>query len=51
MTGSKHQRYCKDNVAAVYFESSLTMHNPLFFVHKLIRAVTKSWGPGIFPGY
>lgn len=34
MTGSKHQRYCKNNVAAVYFESSLTMHNLLIFVHK-----------------
>ena len=34
MKGSECQDNSKNNVAAVYFESSLTMHNPLFFVHK-----------------
>ena len=34
MRGSECQDNSKNNVAAVYFESSLTMHNPLFFVHK-----------------
>ena len=34
MKGSECQDNSKNNVATVYFESSLTMHNPLFFVHK-----------------
>ena len=34
MKGSECQDNSKNNVAAVYFESSLMMHNPLFFVHK-----------------
>ena len=34
MRGSECQDNSKNNVAAVYFESSLTMHNLLFFVHK-----------------
>ena len=50
MKGSKRQDNSKNNVAAVYFESSLTMHNPLFLCSQ-IRAVTKSRVLGIFPGY
>ena len=34
MKGSKCQHNSKNNVATVYFESSLMMHNPLSFVHK-----------------
>ena len=50
MKGSKRQDNSKNNVAAVYFESSLTMHNPLFLCSQT-RAVTKSRVLGIFPGY
>ena len=45
MKGSKCQHNSKNKVAAVYFESSLTMHNPLFFVHKSGLSL-KAGGPG-----
>ena len=43
--GSKRQDNSKNNVAAVYFESSLMMHNPLFFVHKSGLSL-RAGGPG-----
>ena len=47
MRGSECQDNSKNNVAAVYFESSLMMHNPLFFVHK--SGLSLRAGVGDFP--
>ena len=35
MKASKHHIVVESNGAVVYFGSSLTVHNPLFFVHEL----------------
>ena len=45
MKGSKRQHNSKNNVATVYFESSLMMHNPLSFVHKSGLS-PRAGGPG-----